>query len=206
MRDRVKDQDAGTAFRDGDARGHSLTIDFRPIPPNVAAHMRTLECPPASEAVAPVNVAAFARRATEIIKEIEEAHCDDLGLEDGTTALGVGEGRNTVTGAHGLILRRLMRRGRYSRPLGEIFSPTGLLDDLGKNNFDTFREFTYRHGLELWIHEVQSRERRGYIAFAIFRETEKSTRFCYCARLLVTPFEVAQWRNGFLEAGCARPS
>lgn len=30
--------------------------------------------------------------------------------------------------------------------------------------------------------------------------------FWYLARLLVTPFEIGQWRNPFLEVGCQRPS
>ena len=47
---------------------------------------------------------------------------------------------------------------------------------------------------------------RDSIAFAIVREVGTSDRFIYGCRLLVTPFEVSQWRNAFLEVGCARPS
>jgi hypothetical protein len=45
-----------------------------------------------------------------------------------------------------------------------------------------------------------------HIAFAIVRESENAGIPIYLARLLVTPYEIDQWRNEFLEIGRARPS
>lgn len=201
----VKDEGSTTAVADRDEQG-TVTLDVRPIPAGVAAHMRTLECRPAGEPAALVDVDEFIERADEILDEIVEALCDDLGFDGDVTALGVNEERNSVTGAHGLIRRRLMRRGRYSGPLAEMFSETGLLDDRGRESFEAFRAFAFRHGLDLWIHEVRAGQRRDHTAFAIFKESEHSDDFWYGARLLVTPFEVGQWRSPFLEVGCPRPS
>ena len=177
--------------------------DLRPIPLRVAADMRTLECPPPGRSDEVLDLDTFVERAHGVLREIRRALSDDLGRKDGITALGVSENRNTVTGARGLILRSFWHRGRYSGPLGEIFSPTGLLDQQGKDNFDTFRELIWRRRLELWIHAVRATH---YIGFAIFRENAKTDHFCYGARLLVTPFEIRQWRNAFVEADGGRPS
>jgi len=198
--------DAGPADGLADEQGDPPEVDDRPIPPGVAVHMRTLECPPAGEADADVGIAVFAGRADAVLDEIVDGLCDDLGVDGDVTALGVSAGRNSVTGARGLILRRLLRRGRYSAPLAEIFSEKGLLDLNGKQRFCAFRADAYRHGLDLWIHEVRAGGRRGWMAFAIIPEKRESDRFRYAARLLVTPFEIGQWRDEFLEAGCDRPS
>ena len=173
-----------------------LLVDARPIRPDIAAQMRTLECPPGGGAGS-MRYADFVMRADEILDEIMDA-VGDPGLE-------VLEERNSVTRGPGLIMRRLMRRGRYSLPLAEVFSETGFLNLEGMRAFNRFRGSLYRRHLDLWIHEVRSLERVGYIAFAIFQE-EDDDEFWYGARLLVTPFEVEQWRNAFLEVGCARPS
>ena len=183
-----------------------LVDDVRPIPPAVAKDMRTLECPPTGRIDGTLDVDAFVERAFEVLEEIEDALYDELDDDFEVTALGVSEERNTVTGARGLILRRLMRRGRYSAPLAEIFSDTGRLDLHGKQRFHLFRDNAYRYGLGLWIHEAVVGERLVHTAFAIAREREDSPKFWYLARLLVAPFEVDQWRSAFLEVGCGRPS
>ena len=176
-----------------------LLVDVRPIPLGIATEMRTLECPPTGSAEPPMRYADFVMRADEVLDEIVDALGDDPGLE-------VLEERNSVTRARGLIMRRLMRRGRYSLPLAEIFSETGFLNLKGMQAFNRFRRYLHRYHLDLWIHEVRSLEHVGHIAFAIFQEDEGDDEFWYGARLLVTPFEVGQWRNSFLEVGCARPS
>ncbi len=183
-----------------------LVDDVRPIPSGVAKDMRTLECPPAGTTDRTLDAAAFVERAIEVLEEIEDALYDDLDDDGEVTALGVSAERNTVTGASGLILRRLMRRGRYSAPLAEIFSDTGRLDFHGKQRFCAFRNNAYRYGLGLWIHQAVVGERLIHAAFAIAREDENSEKFWYLARLLVEPFEIDQWRSPFLETGCGRPS
>lgn len=186
--------------------GADVVIDFRSIPSGVAKDMHTLEWPPAGMTDRTLEVAAFAKRATSVLEEIEDALYDDLDDDGDVTALGVSEDRNTVTGARGLILRRLMHRGRYSGPLAELFSDTGRLDFQGKQRFHAFRNNAYRYGLNLWIHQTVVGERLIHTAFAIAREGENSQKFWYLARLLVVPFEVDQWRSPFLETGCGRPS
>src|SRR5262245_23924787 len=96
---------------------NDLIVDPEPISPRLARHMRTLECPPPGDPDRALDAVDFARRAESVLDEIVEALCDDLGLDGDVTALGVSEDRNTITGARALILRRLMRRGRYSAPL-----------------------------------------------------------------------------------------
>jgi len=183
-----------------------VVFDFRPIPPAVAKDMHTLECPPADATSAALDVSVYSQRATKVLREIEAALHDDMGLGGGITALGVCEDRNTVTGAHGLILRRLWRNGSYSAPLGEIFSESGRLDPGGEQRFDAFRYEAYRYGLNLWIHEAAAGERLVHTAFAIKSEADDSKKFWYLARLLVTPFEIDQWRSKFLETACGQPS
>jgi hypothetical protein len=192
--------------RQSQPSGREVIFDFRPIPPAVAKDMHTLECPPAGAASEALEVPAYARRATKVLAEIQDALHDDMGFDSGVTALGVSEDRNTVTGSHGLILRRLMRYASYSAPLGEIFSNSGRLDLGGRHRFDAFRYDAYRYGLKLWIHQAVAGERLIRSAFAIKSEGEGSKRFWYLARLLVTPFEVDQWRNPFLGTVCGRPS
>jgi hypothetical protein len=183
-----------------------LIIDDRPIPADVAGRMRTLERPPSPMVSAASDPEEFNARAFEVLEEIEDGLFDDLGLSSDLTGLGVSQERNRITGARGLILRRLMRRGRYSAPLAEIFSDAGRLDLRGKQSFYAFRTNAYHRGLDYWIHEVKSEAGFFYIAFAIARVSEDKEWPIYLARLLVTPFEIGQWRNEFLEVGCARPS
>jgi hypothetical protein len=156
--------------RQSQPSGREVVFDFRPIPPAVAKDMHTLECPPAGAASEALDVPAYARRATKVLGEIQDAVHDDMGVDGGVTALGVSEERNTVTGAHGLILRRLMRNGSYSAPLGEIFSDSGRLDLGGRPRFDSFRYDAYRYGLELWIHQAIAGEQLIRTAFAIKSE------------------------------------
>ncbi len=181
-------------------------FDVRPVPPGVANHMRTLESSPEPGPGGLIDAADFAQRAAEVLAEIEDALYDDLGVDDNVTALGISEERNTVTGGRSLILRRLMRRGRYSAPLAEIFTESGRLDLRAKQRFHAFRSDAYQYGLDLWMHELLVGERLVYMAFAVASEGEDSDTFWYLARLLVTPFEIGQWSDPFLEIACARPS
>jgi hypothetical protein len=187
------------------APARDVIFAFRPIPPAVANDMHTLECPPAGITEA-LDAAVYAQRAMKVLREIEFAVHDDIGLGGGLTALGVCENRNRTTRAHGLILRRLLRDGSYSAPLGEIFSATGRLETEGERRFDMFRYHAYRYDLKLWIHQAGIGERLVHTAYAIKSEGEGDKKFCYLARLFVAPFEIDQWREPFLETACGRPS
>ena len=172
--------------------GHDVIIGFRPIPPALEKIMRTVAAD--RDTAESLDVAEYARRAARVLAEIRAALDDHEGFEGSLSSLGVSEDLNTVTGAHGLILRRRLRDGRYSAQLGEIFSDTGRLDDEGIERFDRFRYDAYRHGLKLWIHQSAAGEGVVHNAFAVASEAGNSTTFWFLARLLVTPFELEQWR------------
>lgn len=189
-----------------DAAPEDDVVDVRPIPPGVAKDMRTLESPPTKGSTGTLAATALYEQATRVLDELEDALYDVLDEDGDVTALGVSEERNAVTGARGLILRRLIHRGRYSKPLAEIFSESGRLDLQGKQRFHLVRDFAYRYHLEVWIHEAVVGDGFVYTAYAIAREEEDSEEFLYLARLIVAPFEIDQWRSTFLETGCGRPS
>ena len=182
-----------------------VVIHFDPIPLALARDMRTLEFPPAGkpEDADPQNIGQHAMRA---IREIEIALADNLGRDDGFSALAFSEETNSISGAPALILRRLQRDGRYSAPLAEMVSATGRMADGGMEQFDELRALAYQFGLRLWIHLTESGSRVGYVPFAVCRESDEAPRMFYLARLLVTPFEIDQWRNRFLESGSGSPS
>ena len=164
--------------------GHDIIIGFQPIPPALEKVMRTVDRQPEADSL---DVGAYTKRAARVIAEIRAALDDHEGFEDGQSALGIAEERNTVSGARGLILHRFLRSGRYSGPLGEILSESGRLDPAGIELFDQF-------GLKLFIHQAENGGRPDYRAFAVTSENQSSTTFWFLARLLVTPFEAEQWK------------
>jgi hypothetical protein len=181
-----------------------LVIHFSPIPPPLARDMRTLERPPGS-GPHEADPKAIGGSAIRVMREIESALADHLGFDDGLSALGFSEETNSLTGAPALILRRLKRDGCYSAPLAEMVSPTGRAADGGVEQFDQVRALAYRFGLRLWIHRTESGSHVVYVPFAVCRPPDDATRMFYLVRLLVTPFEVEQWRSPLLEEGTGRP-
>ena len=182
-----------------------VVIHFNPIPLALARDMRTLERPPAGRPHE-ADPKDIGQRAMRVIREIESALADNLGRDDGISALGFSEETNSISGAPALILRRLKRDGCYSAPLAEMVSATGRVADGGVEQFDELRALAYQYGLRLWIHRTESGSHVGYVPFAVCRERDDAPRMFYLARLLVTPFEIDQWRNRFLESGSGRPS
>jgi hypothetical protein len=187
------------------ATGRETVFFFRPVPPGLDQALRTLERPPTGEAPEPLVVNEFARRAVRVLAEIDRALHEDIGAGPGMTALGVSEEQNAVSGATGLVLRRLIGRSRYSAPLAELPSESGRLDPRGIAQFDATRDAAVSKGLHLGIHEKLYGEHRAHVAYALARQNETSHTYLYLARLLVTPFEIDQWRNPFLEVGSGRP-
>ncbi len=181
-----------------------VVIHFDPIPPALARDMRTLARP--ADSGPDADPSKIGQRAMRVIRQIEDALSDTLGRDDGISALGVYEQINAVSGAPALTLRRLRRDGSYSSALAEMVSPTGRLDQDNCDRFDGFRAYAQHFGLRLWIHRTESGTRVDYVPFAICRESDDAPRMIYLARLLVTPYEIGQWRDPFLEAGCAPPS
>jgi hypothetical protein len=190
---------------DGFLKPGEFIVHFDPIPSALARDTRTLSRPPHG-APREVDGRDIGRLALGVVDEIADAVADDMGRDDGISALGVTEETNTITGAPALILRRLRRDGCYSAPLGELVSPTGRLDDDNRERFDAFRALADHDGLRAWIHRAEVGREVHYLPFAVSRQRGEASRMVYLARLLVTPFEVSQWRNSFLEVGCARPS
>ena len=115
------------------------------------------------------NIGQHAMRA---IREIKIALADNLGRDDGFSALGFSEETNSISGAPALILRRLKRDGCYSAPLAEMVSATGRMADGGMEQFDELRALAYQYGLRLWIHRTESGSRVGYVPFAVCRESD----------------------------------
>ena len=173
--------------------GHDIIVGFQPIPPALEKIMRTVDrLPKESPAEAP-EITEYTGRAARVLAEIRAALDDHEGFDAGQSALGVCEERNSVTGAHALTLRRLLRNGQYSAPLGETFTESGRLDPAGIENFDRFRYAADRFGLKLFIHQSDDGGRAVYRAFVVASENQSSTTFWFLARLLVIPFEVGQW-------------
>lgn len=175
-----------------ETRGQDVVVAFRPLPPGVVKAMHTVDRPRA-DASPSTDVAEYGKRAARVLAEIRAALDDQEGF-DGGSALGVSEDRNAFTGAHGLVVRRLLRTGHYSVPLGEILSESGRLEPEGLERFDRFRYDAYTHGLKLWIHQDAAGERLVHRAFAVASESQGSKTFWFLARLLVRPFEIEQWR------------
>ena len=194
-----------TYERRGKDLGPDARLPFRvgitrvPVPPDLAAKMRTLERAPAE--AERLDLEAFQSRAISTLAQIELGSRDDL--PDGTwlaAGFGMFHAHNRVTRARGLVLRRQFDQARFSPPLAELLSATGDRDEQAERDLVGLIRCARGRRLEAFIHVSGA----STTAFAIVRAADDPARISYRARLLVQPFEVAQWSDSFLEVGAGR--
>jgi hypothetical protein len=188
------------AESDSDAplrRFYRYVVTRSPILPAVERDMRTLVSVPGA-ALWPEDTdrERILERAVTVLRQIEEGQRE---LIEGRTetALGVGRATNHSTGQCALIVRRLLPGGRYSGPLAELLTTNGELDEASKEGFGWLKAAAAQSRLEIRVYEQADEEHPRLAAFAILRRPDEE--FWYLARLLVTPHEIGQWREPFLE-------
>jgi hypothetical protein len=177
-------------------------VSREPVTPGVRKGMWTVDPEPEPSADRAEGVlAALILGAAGIVEQLERGEADRIDPEGDVTALGVSRETNRLTGKGGVIVRRLLPGQRYSRPLAEVLSDTGELDDSSRNHFNWLGRGAGNRALEIWVHDDRRSPGSHPAAFAIVRQEEDDNRFWYLARLLVTPQEIAQWSNRDVEIG-----
>jgi hypothetical protein len=145
---------------------------------------------------------AFYVGASAGVLEQIEAAARELSAPGGPeTRLAFTEDRNRLTGTSAVIVRRVLAGGRFSRPLAELVTSSGLLDDAALDSEQYLGWVASSGRLEIVIHAEGKKPRAPRISFAVVRLRDEPRSFGYLARLLLTDFEICQWVDPELELG-----
>ncbi len=171
------------------------------VPPEIRSGMRTVD--QVRRAVARREGAFQSRRLIErggqILDELELAVRErPPGMGD-ATGPGFAEARNAISGESGLIARRWLAPGVHSRPLGELLL---LPKDLGNWKDSAMKLMLNASSgrLQVYLCEGRGEASPRPVAFAAVKNAKRADSVFLHARLLVTPFEVEQWSDPWVEA------
>lgn len=181
---------------------YPYTVSRKPAAPGLDRSLHTVD--PVRGAAITAEEDELARTiesAAAVIEQLEQGETQIIDREKELTALGVGTSRNRITGKNGLVVRRLIPGERYSRPLAEVHSWKGDLDDSSRKAFGWLCHGAGNRLLQIYVHDERNKTPARVAAFAIVPNEENDKRFWYLARLLVTPHEVAQWADPEVEMG-----
>jgi hypothetical protein len=142
---------------------------------------------------------ALLDRAAWAIRQIERAAADELSYA--SSGLAFFPSKNKISGGSGIIVRRWMAHGVYSRPLAELLAPSGNPDDGVKRSADRLTGAAVRGLLSIFVNDDAEAADPYPVAFAAFERDPKSDgKVWLLARLLVTQFELEQWNDPLIEA------
>jgi hypothetical protein len=169
---------------------------FVPIPDDVHNDMRTIDPIALSDGERDLAAMEMLRRSVPVVQEIERAAqgCYDPATKE--TCLAFVEAQNELTGAWARLVCRRSADGSYSRPLAELLARD---PDWTPETRDTANALgrTAGDGKLLLVAYKERDESPHRAVFAcVGTETDNEhLAWTFLARLLVTPFEIAQWSD-----------
>ncbi len=174
---------------------HPWMISAEAVPATARSQMRTVDPlhrvgAPRQEETDPCFLVAS---ADFVLRELEIAAREMAGGEATHTRFGFFETRNDATGEGGIIVRKLLSPGRYSRPLAELLGPSGRFTEETRNLANWLARNAEEGRLEIIVYEEREQKRPRPAVFAAVGNAEVPDRVQLLARLLVTPFEISQW-------------
>lgn len=174
---------------------HPWMISADAVPPRARSEMRTVD--PLHRVGAPrqgeTDPCFLVASADFLLGELEIAAREMAGGEATHTRFGFFEARNDATGELGIIVRKLLPPGRYSKPLAEVLSPSGRFTEETRFLTNRLAWNAARGRLEIAVCEELDQKRPRPAAFAAIENAEVPGTLHLLARLLVTPFEISQW-------------
>jgi hypothetical protein len=173
-------------------------IAFDPISASLRRDMRTVDPSPRPGPRTPEQESAYLiESAARVLDQITQAA---QGF-NGRTSLGfVHDSLNGVTGSYGVVIRRLISRGKWSAPLAELIVGGGPEDEANaQNEAKRLGWNAANRRLEMLVHTEPKEPNPRPAVFAVVRDEEDRERYLYLARLLVGPYEVTQWADSGLE-------
>jgi hypothetical protein len=145
-------------------------------------------------------------RASDALNEIEYAagvRPPDMARR---TALAFTVSRNSISGQKGLIVRRWLPGDSYSRPIAELLAISPEVTDRSRSAAELLTRSAARGWLEIFVDEQYAEPNpcpvvlTGICCEEENDEGEEVEMVYYIARLLVTPYEIGQWLDDFVEA------
>jgi hypothetical protein len=171
---------------------YPVLVMFDGPPPSVRRDMRTVDPvhPLKGESDSPFLIEGAAGILDQLSLASEEK---GKGQGNPTRLAFISDSVNSVTGSYGIIVRRSLAGGRFSRPLAELIAPSGEYDDQAKNEANRLGWSAAHRRLIVLVHRELREPHPRPAAFAVVRDDEAEDTYLYVARLLITPFEVSQW-------------
>jgi hypothetical protein len=167
------------------------------VPSKIRSEMHTVD--PLHRVGAPREDEADPRylavRARAVVAQLELAAREKAGGETTLTCLAFCETRNDVTGEWGVIVRKLLSPGCYSRALAELLWTAGEMTPDACDQADWLGWSAANRQLEIIVYAERDQKRSRPAAFAVTRDADRPSAFVFLARLLVTPFEISQWTD-----------
>lgn len=185
------------------AIGCPWLVSMAAVPAKTRSAMRTVDPEPRVGAARAEETDSrfLLARAGEVVEKLECAAKEKPDDETTVTRLLFSETRNETTGEWGIVVRELLSPGRFSRPLAELLPTDGELTDAVKDQGNRLGWNAANRTLEIVVFKEHAEKDPRPAAFAAVRIAgrPKTVTFHILARLLVTPFEVNQWTDPFLE-------
>ena len=176
---------------------------FGPPPESVRRDMRTVDPIEGAEEARKeqIDSAFLIERAAGVLDQFAQASEEKRGGQGSPTRLAfISDSRNRVTGDYGIIVRRSLSGGRFSRPLAELIATNGDYNAQAKNEATRLGWSAANRRLVILVHRELREVNPRPAAFAVVREDESQDSYLYVARILATPFEVSQWSDPELES------
>lgn len=174
---------------------HPWRISTEAVPPTTRCEMRTVD--PVHRVGAPrqeeTDPCFLVASADVVFGDLEIAAREMAGGESTHTRFGYFETRNNATGELGIIVRKLLSPGRYSRPLAEVLGPSGRFTEETRILANWLAWNAAEGRLEIAVCEEREQKRPRPAAFAAIANAEVPGTLHLLARLLLTPFEISQW-------------
>ena len=147
------------------------------------------------------NTPFLVARASNVLGQLELAAKERAVTEMDITRLGFSETRNGATGEWAIIVREQLSPGRYSRPLAELLSTGGELTEGAREQANCLGWSAANRRLEIVLFKEFDEKFIRATAFAAVRTAGRpqTVSFRLLARILVTPFEISQWADPFVE-------
>jgi hypothetical protein len=165
------------------------------LPAAVFRDMRTID-PRLSTLEPGPSAADLVRLAIPLVDEIKLAALDKF--EQGRTRLVYAERQNQLTGAWGIVVSRWYDGGAQSRPFAELICTDDELTPETIEKADGLGWCASNRRLSLAAYQGPSEDgsRRFVLLIGRFGAKRRDRQTTNClARMLVTPYEVAQWRE-----------
>ncbi len=172
---------------------------FLPIPEGLRGGMRTIDPIALPYDERGIPALEMLRRSVSVVREIERAAQDRADPKTKESCLAFPEAENELTGAIGLLVSRRFADGSYSRPLAELL--TSDCDSPQSRSVGNLLGRTAEEGKLVLVAYQQPDDGPQRAVFACIEQesNDETIARVLLARLLVTPFEIAQWPDPMVE-------